>query len=286
MTTVERDQQRDAPRDDTSTPSNTKPRQPLWRRYILLVDLLLLVLLWQIAAANVDAAFLPRPGDVFTSFTEELTLDEGETLTDLPDDHLITHTLTSARRLGLSLLLSVLLAVPLALLTAQIRLLDAVLTPLLTFAYPAPKVVFLPLIILFLGLGDESRVFLVTLVLFFQVFVIVHDAAVQVQPETLESINSLGANVWHRLRYVYLPVSIPAVITALKISTGTAIAVLYIAEGIAGRTGLGYMINFNYNMLNYDRMYAAIVMISILGLGLFAVFAVLERYFTRWQNNR
>ena len=243
------------------------------------------MVLWHIAAINVDANFLPTPGAVWASFTDELALDaeEGETLANIPEDHLITHTITSARRLGLSLLLSVALAVPLALLTAQIRPLDAVLTPVLTFAYPAPKVVFLPLIILFLGLGDESRVFLVTLVLFFQVFVIVHDAAVQVQPETLESINSLGANLWHRLRYVYLPVSIPAVITALKISTGTAIAVLYIAEGIAGRTGLGYLINFNYNMLNYNRMYAAIVMISILGLGLFGIFALLERYFTRWQ---
>jgi NitT/TauT family transport system permease protein len=286
MKTLERDTQGNPAKQEAAESTFTSPRKPLWRRYILLVDLLLLVVLWHMAAVNVDAAFLPTPGAVWGSFTEELALDEGETLSDLPDDHLITHTITSTRRLGLSLLFSVLLAVPLALLTAQIRLLDAVLTPLLTFAYPAPKVVFLPLIILFLGLGDESRVFLVTLVLFFQVFVIVHDTAVQVQPETLESINSLGANVWHRLRYVYLPVSIPAVITALKISTGTAIAVLYISEGIAGRTGLGYMINFNYSTLNYDRMYAAILMISILGLGLFAVFAVLERYFTRWQNTR
>jgi NitT/TauT family transport system permease protein len=247
---------------------------------ILLVDLVLLGVLWHVAAVNTQNDFLPTPGAVAESFGEEIQFED---INDLPDDHLITQTWVSFRRVILSVGIAVAIALPLALLTVQFRTLDQLLTPLLYFLFPAPKVVFVPLIILFLGLGDESRVFLITLVIVFQVFVIVHDAAVQVPPETLESISSLGANRWHLLRYVYLPVSVPAVITALKISTGTAIAVLFIAETIAGRTGLGYYIKDADQIFAYERMYVGVLMLSLMGLLLFAIFWILERYLTRWQ---
>ena len=132
-------------------------------------------------------------------------------------------------------------------------------------------------------MGDESRIFLITLIIFFQVFVIIRDAAAQVPPETLESLSSLGAGRWHALRYIYIPVSIPAVMTALKISAGTAIAVLFIAETFAGSSGLGYYIVNQWNRFAYDKMYAGILAMSLLGLGLFGVFAGLERSLTRWQ---
>lgn len=239
---------------------------------ILLIDLAVLVLVWHVASVSLEERFLPTPGDVLGRFFSELR--EGE---------LLNHTLISTRRVILSIIIGTITAVPLALLTAQVRLLDRVLTPLLYFAYPAPKVVFLPLIIFAFGLGDASRIFLISLVIFFQVFVIIYGAASQVQPQTLESIVSLGAGRWALLRYVYIPVSVPAIVTALKISVGTAIAVLYIAEGIAGRTGLGYYINDNYQFAQYTNIYAGIIAISLLGLVLFVFFDVLERYFTRWQ---
>lgn len=247
---------------------------------VLLVDLTLLGLLWHVAAVNTDVSFLPTPGAVGQRFVEELRFDD---ITNLPQNHLISQTLISFRRVVLSVALAVFTAGPIALLTVQVPILDRVLTPLLYFLFPAPKVVFLPLIILFLGLGDEARVFLITLVIFFQVFVIVHDAAAQVPQETLQSITSLGAGRWQMLRYVYIPVSVPAVITALKISTGTAIAVLFIAETIAGRTGLGYYIKDADQLFAYTRMYVGVLMLSLMGLLLFATFWVLERWLTRWQ---
>jgi NitT/TauT family transport system permease protein len=186
----------------------------------------------------------------------------------------------------LSIVAGVALAAPLAILSAQIRLLDQFVTPLMYFIYPAPKIVFLPLIIVFLGLGDQSKIFLIGLIIFFQVFVIVRDAAAQVRDETLESINSLGANAWQRLRYVYLPVSLPAIMTALKISAGTAIAVLFIAETIGTTTGLGYYIMNQWGRFNYTSMYAGILAMSLLGLALFVSFDLLEKRLTRWKAAR
>ncbi|MGQ9887303.1 MAG: ABC transporter permease [Aggregatilineales bacterium] len=240
----------------------------------LLLSLAALLLLWHAAATALDVNFLPAPLAVLARFVEELA-----------GGSLWAHTLASARRVSLSVLAGAALAAPLAVLAAQIRLLDRFITPLLYFTYPAPKVVFLPLIVVFLGLGDESKVFLIGLIIFFQVFVIVRDAAAQVRPETLESINALGANHWHRLRYVYLPVSLPAVMTALKVSAGTAIAVLFIAETIGTTTGLGYYIMNAWGRFAYPSLYAGILAMSLLGLALFVLFDLLEKRLTRWQKS-
>jgi NitT/TauT family transport system permease protein len=259
-------------RSSQHLPPTRTGRRLLINRLILVVDLLVVVALWHIAARSVDQPFLPEPLQVINQFIDELSAGR-----------LLEAFRVSGYRVVVSIGIGVALATPLAILTAQVKLLDRILTPLIYFIYPAPKVVFLPLIILFLGLGDASRIFLISLIIFFQVFVIIHDAAAQVAPETLDSISSLGARRWHMLRYVYIPVSVPAIITALKISTGTAIAVLFIAETIAGRTGLGFFIVDAWYRFNYTQMYAGILAMSLLGLGLFVVFEVLERWLTRWQ---
>jgi ABC-type nitrate/sulfonate/bicarbonate transport system permease component len=252
------------------------PLATIFGRYALLIDFMLLLVLWQIGSSAAEVAYFPSPVEVWNGLFAAWNNER---------DNLGEQFFTSTRRVVLSVGLGTTFALPLALLTAQSMWLDRFLSPLIYFLYPAPKVVFIPLIITVLGLGDESRVFLISLVIFFQVFVIVHDAAALVPMQTLETLSSLGADRWQMLRYVYIPISIPAVTTALKISTGTAIAVLFIAETIAGRSGLGFFINDQWNRYNYVGMYAGIVTISALGLGLFAVFTLLERWLTRWQRS-
>lgn len=242
----------------------------------LVIDIIVLLLVWFAAAEILKQNALPSPVRVLQVFVDELVNGElGE------------HTLISARRVLVSTLLGVALAAPVAILTAQVRVLDRYLTPFMYFLYPVPKVVFLPVILIFLGLTDTARVFLITLIIFFQVFVIVRDAAAQVRPETLDSVYSLGAKRWHLLRYVYIPVSVPAIMTGVKISAGTAIAVLFIAESFATTTGLGYYIMIeSWGRVAYAHMYAGILAISLLGLALFAVTSWLERRLGRWQATR
>lgn len=238
----------------------------------LFIDLIALVLLWALAASWLKLPFLPNPWAVFTTLLSEL------------QGGLIPHINASVWRIFVSVGIGTLVAAPLAVVAAQWPLLDRFLTPLLYFAYPAPKIVFLPLIILFLGLGNPSIIFLITLVIFFQVYVIVRDAAQQVPPETLDSVKSLGARRRHLLRYVYWPLTLPAILTALKISIGTAIAVLFISESIGNNVGLGYYIVVEqWGRFAYTKMYAGVLAMSILGLLMFTLLSALERYWTRWQ---
>jgi NitT/TauT family transport system permease protein len=243
-------------------------------RLALALGLALLLLVWQVSSQLLAKSYLPAPLLVFRTFISEL------------QDGLLLQTWVSARRVLTGVLAGTLTAAPLAILAAENRLLDSLLSPLINFLYPIPKIVFLPIIVFLLGLGNPSIVFLVALIVFFQIYVIVRDAVARVPAETLDSVAALGAGRWQRLRYVYLPLSISATLTALKISIGTAIAVLFIAESIGNNVGLGYYIIVEqWNRFAYPKVYAGILAISLLGSLLFGVLSWLERRTNRWQDN-
>ena len=244
-------------------------------RLALLIDLVLLVAVWHIAAVNLDRNFLPTPWLVVQTFFQEL------------QGPLLAHSWASLRRILLSVLAGTALAAPIAILAAENRILDSLLSPLMYFLYPTPKIVFLPIIVVLLGLGDPSIIFLIALIVFFQVYVIVRDAVAQVPRATLDSVASLGAGRWQRLRYVYLPLSVPAVFTALKVSVGTAIAVLFIAESIGNNVGLGYYIVVDqWNRFAYKKVYAGILAIALLGSVLFGLLSWLETRSSRWRTSQ
>ena len=122
------------------------------------------------------------------------------------------------------------------------------------------------------------------LILFFQILVLVRDSAAGLRPELIQSVRSLGAGRRALFRYVYLPASLPAVLTALRQSVGTAVAVLYVAELFATQRGLGYYIYLNGSTLfNYPAMYGGVVMMSLLGLGLYFGVDLLERRLCPWK---
>jgi ABC-type nitrate/sulfonate/bicarbonate transport system permease component len=120
--------------------------------------------------------------------------------------------------------------------------------------------------------------------LFFQILVLVRDQAQGIRPELIDSVRSLGAGRRALFRYVYFPASLPAILTALRQTVGTTFAVLYIAELFATQWGLGYYIYFNGSTLfDYPAMYAGIVLMSLMGLGLYFGVEGLARRLTPWQ---
>ena len=113
---------------------------------------------------------------------------------------------------------------------------------------------------------------------------VVRDQAAAITPELIYSVRSLGAGRRGLFRFVYLPASVPAILTALRQSIGTAIAVLYIVELIATQRGLGYYIYLQGSTLfNYPKMYAGVLAMSLLGLGLYFSVETLHRRLAPWQ---
>lgn len=151
--------------------------------------------------------------------------------------------------------------------------------------YPVPKVVLVPVVLLFLGIGDLPKITIIFLILFFQILVLVRDQAAALRPELIQSVRSLGAGRRALFRFVYFPASLPAILTALRQSVGTSIAVLYVAELFATQKGLGYYIYLNGSTLfNYPAMYAGVLAMSLLGLGLYFTVDWLEGRLTPWQS--
>ena len=242
-----------------------------WRQ--LLFGLLSILLLWQVAAWLIHNPILPPPARVLATFVDELA-----------NGDLARHFAVSTWRVLASIAIALVLAVPAGLVLGQSRRLNRLFAPLIYIAYPIPKVVLLPILLLLLGVGNLSKIALITLILFFQILVVVRDEAGNIRPELVTSVRSLGAGRIALFRFVYAPASIPAVLTALRLSVGTAIAVLFFAESFATTSGLGYYILIqSWGRVAYPEMYAGVVAMSILGLTLYYMTDWLEQRLAPWK---
>lgn len=241
------------------------------RRDVLLAAAAI-VLIWQVTAMIVSMPILPTPLTVLVVLFTEL------------QNGLLTHFAVSLWRVTAGMFLSVLVAAPAGLVIGSSKRLNRIFSPIIYLLYPIPKVVFVPVVILFLGIGDTSKIIIMFLILFFQIVVLVRDQASGIAPQLLQSLQSLGAGRRALFRFVYLPASLPAILTALRQSIGTAVAVLYITELSATKYGLGYYIYYRGStLLDYPAMYAGVIAMSLLGLGMYFTVDWLERKWCRWK---
>jgi NitT/TauT family transport system permease protein len=242
------------------------------KRHDALLAALALLLAWQASAMLVNLPILPAPLKVFSVFIQELQSD------------LLRHFAFSLWRVFAGMALSVLVAAPVGLAIGGSKTLNRLFSPLIYLLYPIPKVVFVPVVILFLGIGDVAKIAIMFLILFFQIIVLVRDQAAGLPPQLIQSLQSLGAGRRALFRFVYLPASLPAILTALRQSIGTAVAVLYITELSATKYGLGYYIYYNGStLMDYPAMYAGVVAMSLLGLGMYFSVDWLERRWCKWK---
>jgi ABC-type nitrate/sulfonate/bicarbonate transport system permease component len=242
------------------------------KRTSVLLAAVALLIVWQIAAWMVNRPILPPPLEVLTIFATEIF---GELGLDF---------LASLGRVVASMALAVVTAVPAGLALGQMPTLNRIFSPVIYILYPIPKVVLVPVILLFLGISDVAKVVIIFLILFFQILVLVRDQAAALRAELVASVHSLGAGRRALFRFVYYPASLPAILTALRQSIGTAVAVLYVAELFATQRGLGYYIYLHGSTLfDYPRMYAGVVAMSLLGLGLYFGVDWLQRRLCPWQ---
>lgn len=242
------------------------------KRRDVFLAVLALTTLWQALAMIINMAILPSPLTVIVVFFKELP------------NGLFIHFMVSLWRVMAGMLLSVMAAAPAGLIIGGSKRLGQLFSPVIYLLYPIPKVVFVPVVILFLGIGDTAKIVIMFLILFFQIVVLVRDQANGIAPQLIQSLQSLGAGRRALFRFVYLPASLPAILTALRQSIGTAVAVLYITELSATKYGLGYYIYYRGStLLDYPSMYAGVIAMSLLGLGMYFSVDWLERKWCRWK---
>ncbi len=229
---------------------------------------LLVIALWWLLALAAHSPALPTPWDTIPVLSQELGA-------------IMPEFWVSFERILLSMVIGTMLGAPLGLWLGRSQRADAVLGPALYILYPLPKIVLLPVLFVLFGLGGEAKVILISIAVFFQMLVTMRDAAKAIPPSAVLSLCSLGANRWQIFREVTVPASMPSLFTALRITTGTAVAILFIAESMAGSTGLGYFIMHAWSMLEFARMFAGIIAMAFMGIIIYEAFDLAERKLAR-----
>ena len=231
-----------------------------------------LLAFWYAMSFVVDSNVIPPPHKVFRNFFIE---DPGV---------FIKHFAASFARIVSALLLSIATGVPAGILIGRSRLLDRLTSSVIYIVYPVPKIVFLPIVIILLGLGNVSKVFIIFLIVFFQILVTTKDAAKSIGDEEILSVRSLGGSSLDVLRHVIVPAILPGIFTSVRIAIGTCVAVLFFVESFATEEGLGYLIIDSWSKFDYVLMYNAIIGMGALGLIMYLVVDRLQKYLCPWMD--
>jgi len=261
--------------DQTSEPSIAPSISKFIKRMAQILGAsIFLFILWWLVATILQKSFLPSPMLAFEKF-----------FANIHRGIFALHVLASARRVFLALLFAGPLAWVLGILAGRISFFDNFFAPLIYLMHPLPKVAFLPLLMLFLGIGDASKIALMGLVIFGQLFVTGRDAAKSIPSALIDSVRVLGFSRVSIIRLVIVPSTTPSLMSALRVSLGTAIAVLFLSETFASTDGLGWYIMDAWSRIDYPDMYAAILALSLFGLVLYLLIDALEAYLLRWRQS-
>jgi len=231
-----------------------------------------LLMLWQAGAWSAGEAVLVGPISVLAKLVSEAE-------TEIFWKHLGTSTFRILAALGVAFVT----AVPLGLILGSSPRADRLAKPLIYLTYPVPKIVLLPLVLLVFGLGDMGKIAMLWLILFFQLLITTRDAARGVSKAARYSLYSLGGTRQDLFVHVIWPYSLPAVFTALRIATGTVVAVLFFVESIGTRYGMGFYIIDAWGRADIPQIFVGIVVLALMGVGLYEAFDVLERVLCRWN---
>lgn len=216
--------------------------------------------------------FLPRPTDVASELAGSRSLIWGHTWTTLQEMLL---------GLGLALLLGVLLALSIA----SSRTVERAVYPLLVASQAVPIIALAPILLIWFGYGLTPKVIVVVLTCFFPIVVSMVGGLRAADPDAIALLRSMGASGWQVMRIVRIPTALPSLFTGLRIAAAWSVIGAIVGEWVGASSGLGYLMTRSASQFQTPRLYAAVVVAALLGIGLFTLVAVVERWALPWQRS-
>ncbi|MGV1869783.1 ABC transporter permease [Agrobacterium rosae] len=189
----------------------------------------------------------------------------------------------SLQRAGIAFAAAVIIGIPLGLFMGQVAAVERALDPLLQFFRQTSALALYPVFILLLGLGEASKVFVIFWATLFPILLSTIGGVKEVDGKLIEMARTYGAGPLTIFRRVVLPASVPAIFVGLRLSATTALLLLIAAEMIGANKGIGFQVmNAQYNF-QIPLMFAAILLLALLGLAANAVLVLLQRKLCRWS---
>ncbi len=239
-----------------------------------IVAIVVLLTAWEILPriGVVDRVFLPPFSEV---------IDEWWALFISGD--IWANTKASLTRAGAGFTLAIAIALPLGLLIGWFRQLAELLNPLLELFRNTAPLALLPVFVLILGIGESSKIGIVTYGCVWPILLNTVSGVKNVEPLLIKSARSMGLSSPRLFQKVILPAAVPTVFTGIRLAGAYAILILIAAELVGAKAGLGYLINYAQSNFDIPEMYAGIITISAIGLGINYLLLTLERRFSRWR---
>ncbi|NJN46917.1 MAG: ABC transporter permease [Candidatus Competibacteraceae bacterium] len=275
----------DEPLAVAASPAIAKPskRNTFWairgrleRKTYLLIALLGFLLFiagwWAMAASGwVNSVFLPTPPEVAQRFQ-----------TWLLEDNLLGDMGISVYRVTMGFLTAALMAIPLGLFIGTYRPVQAFFEPMIEFSRYLPAVAFVPLVLLWVGIGEGSKITVIWIGTFFQMVLMISEDVRRVPSAQIEAAQTLGATNGETVHLVIFKSALPGIVDTLRVTLGWAWTYLVVAELVASNSGLGYVILKAQRFLQTDKIFVGILVIGVLGLIMDQTFRLIHRKAFPW----
>ena len=245
-------------------------------RIVTIFSPVILLMLWEALARSglLDNRFFPAPSAVVVDLWSMVL-----------DGTLLVNTVATLARVGAGLFVGCVLGVVLGLVLGLVRTFRLAMIPILAVTMPIPKIALLPLLMLMLGLGDPSKVALVSISVFFIMVYNTMAGVVGIPEIYLDVGRTFGASRVNFYRTVAIPGALPYILTGFKLSVAVGLLVVVPAEWSGVKTGLGYMINQAWNTFSILDMYVALIALGVLGYLTGLLLEELERWLVPWRKS-
>lgn len=215
---------------------------------------LFLVLLWELLWLWGLPVYILGPVEILRHF-----------FTALGSAELYSHIGASLMRSLPGFVIGTLVGTAFGLLAGMARGFDQMLSPVIFMTYPVPKIVMLPLFMLWFGIGDFSKILIIALACFYPMFINAYYGVKSTPTILVWSGLNMGAGKWRIFLKVVVPSALPLIFSGMRVSLALSFIVMFAAEMINARSGLGYLIRIAENSLRFDLMYVSLLSIAVLG---------------------
>jgi ABC-type nitrate/sulfonate/bicarbonate transport system permease component len=266
-----------------SIPGKAGGRRNAWAADVLLrlASIGLFLLSWEVLSV-LNAHFLKIFSPLLLpSFLDVLRV--GAEMTK--SGELFVHAFASLSRVVQGFLIAAILGIALGALVGRSRLFERLVEPVVELLRPIPPLAFLPMMVLWFGIGEASKVAFIAYAAFFPVFTTTLQGIKFVDPVLLRAAASLGATERDMFRYVILPAALPNIVTGLRIAFGLSFFVIVAAEFIAADAGLGFLINDSRTFFNVAQMLLGAIVIGLIGYTVNALLVRTEAWLLRWRKD-
>lgn len=253
-------------------------KKPKIETCLTILTVIVIFAAWFLATGvgNVNKLFIPAPADVWKSFIDVLNDGyKGHTL--------LEHLGTSMQRLVIAYLLCVVTAVPVGLLSGYNSKVRALLEPIIEFYRPLPPLAYYTILVLWLGIDEESKLALLYLAGFAPIYISCVAGVVRIKEDYINGALTLGANKWQIFFYVIFPAALTDVFTGLRTALGVEYTTLVAAEMVAATAGIGWMVLDASNYLRSDVVFMGVIIMGITGIILDKLIQLIEKQIIHWK---